>query len=454
MSKIFLITAGLFGLLFLIFTPPFQVPDEQLHFYRAYEISSGVLIEKKTDAQVGDWLPRSVERTVTELKGAISFNPDEKITASQIISHMREPLERGDKVFVNFPSTAFYSPVGYMPPVLGISIDKIFNLSPLLLMYLGRLANLLVWLYLTWLAIRLAPVGKWIFFLLALTPMILFQAASLSPDALTNGLAWLAIALYLRYALSEGEGVAVDRALSAKLIVLGALLALVKPLYFVLAGLFLFIPPRRFSDKRVYFGFIGGLLAAVATVSAVWSGLVHDLYVPLLPKVSAVDQARHILSQPFDYALTIARSFKTSGIFYLGSFVGRRLGWLDTKLPWLWLLPYYGLLFLAAIWGDWTDKIIRWRQRILMVLVFLASAVLVMTSMYVTWTPVGESVIKGVQGRYAIPVAPLLCFLVYNFCKKLPGRELVRPVLSAVFAAYPAVALSAALYYVIQRYYY
>jgi uncharacterized membrane protein len=36
---------------------------------------------------------------------------------------------------------------------------------------------------------------------------------------------------------------------------------------------------------------------------------------------------------------------------------------------------------------------------------------LIMTACYLDWTPVGESVIGGLQGRYFIPVLPLLIFL-------------------------------------------
>jgi hypothetical protein len=37
----YLLTAGAMGLLYAVVTPPFQVPDEPNHFYRAYQVSSG-----------------------------------------------------------------------------------------------------------------------------------------------------------------------------------------------------------------------------------------------------------------------------------------------------------------------------------------------------------------------------------------------------------------------------
>ena len=43
-------------------------------------------------------------------------------------------------------------------------------------------------------AIRLIPFGKWILLVLALSPTALFQAATISPDAISNGIGFLFIA--------------------------------------------------------------------------------------------------------------------------------------------------------------------------------------------------------------------------------------------------------------------
>ena len=42
-AKMFLPLAWIFGTLFALITPPFQVPDEFQHFYRAYQVSEGRL---------------------------------------------------------------------------------------------------------------------------------------------------------------------------------------------------------------------------------------------------------------------------------------------------------------------------------------------------------------------------------------------------------------------------
>ena len=40
-EKAYLFLGLIFGILFLMITPPFQVPDEPQHFYRAFHVSEG-----------------------------------------------------------------------------------------------------------------------------------------------------------------------------------------------------------------------------------------------------------------------------------------------------------------------------------------------------------------------------------------------------------------------------
>ena len=95
---------------------------------------------------------------------------------------------------------SIYSPVAYLPQAAAIAAGRAFGLHPLALMYLGRVANLMVWIALGYAAIRAAPDLGRPLLLLLLMPMSIFQAASLSADATTNGLAALLAAVVWRYA--------------------------------------------------------------------------------------------------------------------------------------------------------------------------------------------------------------------------------------------------------------
>ena len=208
-----------FGGLLLAITPPFQVPDEQMHFYRAFQVSDGGFVAEKRDGRSGGWIPESLVAVTAPFMG-LRFHPETKTTVGAILAAFSVPLDRSMRQFVGFENTTVQTPISYLPQSLGISLGKALGLGPLALLYLGRGANLIASLLVTLLAIRAAPVFKWVFVLIALMPMAVFEMASVSADAFTNAVSLLFTALILRLALTES---AVDaRALAALLATLPA----------------------------------------------------------------------------------------------------------------------------------------------------------------------------------------------------------------------------------------
>lgn len=194
-EKAFVTIGLIFGILFLLITPPFQVADETAHFFRSYQVSEGQIVAEKQKNQVGGPLPQSLVDTWQKVSSGIPNNPEIKQKPADIFSLLNLPLKSDNKIFGHFPNTSLYSPIPYLPQAAGMMLGKAFGLSPIILLYLGRIFNLLVWLLLGYISIKITPIFQWVFFLLALTPMSLFQAASLSADAVTNSLSILLITI-------------------------------------------------------------------------------------------------------------------------------------------------------------------------------------------------------------------------------------------------------------------
>ena len=57
-QKVFLFLGGFFGIIFLLITPPFQVPDEFQHFLQAYNLSEGRFRARLIDGRGGQILFR------------------------------------------------------------------------------------------------------------------------------------------------------------------------------------------------------------------------------------------------------------------------------------------------------------------------------------------------------------------------------------------------------------
>ena len=454
-ERIFVFIGLLFGLLFIFTTPPFQVPDEPNHFYRAYEISGLKIISKKQNNLVGDFLPQSLETTVTELMNGIAFHPGKKSNIRKNISFLSLPLNPNYKKFISFPNTAKYCPIPYIPQVIGISLGKAFNLSPLVLMYLGRIINLIVWIILVFFAIKITPIAKWLFFLMALMPMSLFQAASLSADALTNGLSFLVISLYLYYSINKNTQ-KIGNIHVFIIIGLSGLLSATKQVYFFIPLLFLFIPFKNFKNKTIYSIFATSLLMLILIPNIIWCFLVKNLYIPMRPNISIKDQTLYIFSNPFNYGLILLKSFYHYFSFYTSTFIGS-LGWHDTPLSPLIYHSYYFLLIIVAGIDNLKNKMLDINQKNIMSLFFFLGLILILTSQYLSWTAFGHDIIEGVQGRHIIPIA-LLLFLLFDssfkgLYSKINNISFLSGKSRKIITSYSTICLSYTLCVLILRYY-
>ena len=406
----FLIIGVIFGILFLLITPPFQVSDEYNHFFRSYQISEGRIIPERQQSKIGGLIPKSLVTTSQSVSTGIPFHPEIKQKPEKIFSLLNLPLESHNKIFVHFPNTSLYSPIPYLPQATGIALGKIIGFSPITLMYMGRICNLLVWVLLGYLSIKVTPIFKWLFFLLALTPMSLFQAASLSADGVTNSLSFLLIAIFLNHGLVESKQV--NKIGIFIIILLSILLSLAKQAYLPLALLFLIIPPKKLGMKRYFTIFALLLLLCLLAVIA-WSFITKEMYIPLQPNVSPSKQLVIILNNPLNFFALIFDTFILKIATYIKEFIGT-LGWLDTELPKLYIFSYAFVLLFVAMASKKKDIVISYKQKMVILITLILNVIFLYALMYLSWTSVGGNIIEGIQGRYFIPIAPLVFLLLYN----------------------------------------
>lgn len=404
----FLFIAVTFGILMVFITPPFQTPDEPAHFYRAYQISELKILSDKQDNKVGGMLPESLSVTAVKTAGNVPWNPDNKVNTAEIFSTAGIPLNPKNKIFTEFPAMARYSPAAYIPQALGIAAGRLLRLSPLALMYIGRIFNLAVWIFLIYLAIKIMPVSNRLFFLLALTPMSMFIAASLSADVSTNALAFLFIAICLHYTFEENKilkpsGIFV-------LCLISVLLSLTKLIYFPILLIFLIIPVNKIGTTKKYYTVFTLLILLSLLAITGWFLLVKNLIVPLKPDIFVDRQISFVLHNPLKFFEVVIKSLSSKR--YIEHFIGR-LGWLDTQMSWFFILPYFLLLIGVALTDINKNILLSLKHKTVIFAALAATLILLCLSQYLTWTPVGKTRIFGLQGRYFIPVAPLIFLLFY-----------------------------------------
>lgn len=453
LERIFLLVAAIFGVTFTLAFPPFQAPDESSHMVRAYQISEFKILTPKNEAGIlGDYIPESLIKTMGESMQDVAHNKEKKVDLGRITKLFDQRLEPDKRVF--FPvAMALYSPVPYLPQTAAMLIGRMMDFPPLVIMYLGRFLNLAAWILLVYTAIRVLPFFKYTFLLLAMLPVSIHIAASLSADAVTNGIAFLFIASVLR--IAYGEGRTVGRNDIIILFVLAGALSLCKQVYVLLVFLFLLIPAEKFGSQKPRAIILALLLLWCELLNGGWFLAARGMmeaspFIDTKEIISPQRQAALIISQPLSYIKVIINTL-ISKQFYHVSFIGK-LGWSDLTIPYTLIYMMIAALILFGLVDSRQDVSIRTAQKLLLGAVFAAIFLMIITILYCAWTPVGAPDIRGVQGRYFLPIGPLLMLLLYNhfFNRHIPvGERLKRICALAVIGS----SLIVTTIFVIYRYY-
>ena len=240
--------------------------------------------------------------------------------------------------------------------------------------------------------------------------------------------AFLTIALFLKLALDTQQPVG-KREVAAMLATC-CMVALAKPGYIPIVILFFLIPHAKFGSRTRQFLLFALLSVAALGVTVIWSnfGRVVAHLQPIAQGASTVevsDPARQLEFIASDWVNfvgimtdTLANQFEVLRQHFIGV-----LGWLDVPLPQASINFGCGVVLFFALRDSRSDiNLSLGRKAILMVYV-IATAVLIMTSLFLTWSPVGGSQLHGLQGRYFFPVAPAAFAVLYNRRLRWIGRD-------------------------------
>lgn len=435
-ARAFLVLAPAFGLVLVLVTPPLQAPDEARHLYRAYAISTGQWLAEPRDGGAVVRLPTSFGEIERRLGDDIRFDPARKQDVRRVLREFSVRLEPGRTGRTRL--TSLYSPLAYAPSAAAMALARPWSPAPVVHVYLGRAASLLCWLLLVYAALRVAPAHGWTLFALALLPMSLFEAASLSADGFTNGLAFLFIAVVLRASRADAgrfrwhEGIL--------LVALSAGVGLAKLAYGPLAGLVLLVPRHRFRSGAERVAVAVAVVAGSLLPAALWVRALRGIKAHVMsPNTSPEAQFHFILAEPLRYGEVLLASLVGRFGNLVETFVGI-LGHVDTRLPSsvYWLAPL-ALLALALLDGGPESPVRGW-GRTWLLLVAAATCAFVMTAAYVGWTPFGANRVALVQGRYFIPFAPLP-LLAIHLAQSGPWTSRLGPLTLIASASLLAVAV-------------
>ena len=206
-----------------------------------------------------------------------------------------------------------------------------------------------------WLAIRLTPVKKGLFAMLALLPMAIYMGCSVNTDALVMGLAFVLCAYIFRLAYDER----IEKVGKVQIGIVCALmfcLTICKLAYAPVCLMFFLIPKKKFQSQNHKLLMFGTVLccAVLAMVIFILCGMnvFHSsLSTTLTAEASEGGSGKTnillvILKHPFYFWGRCNATLVLTWDYLIKTFVGC-FGWLDTQLP-FWLVVSYVLALIAC----------------------------------------------------------------------------------------------------------
>ena len=409
---LFLLFALPAGVLLLALIPPLAGGNETYNFQRSAQLAAGKVVIQPT------LLPPGLVELVTVVQAQFREGAEPPYSYKRAqFDELAAIKLRPDQPIVAHPSPiAVLHPLAYLAQVPFMALALLAGASPLTLFYVGRAAGFLAGLALTFAAIRVAPANKYLLAGFALLPPILFSRSTLDADQLSNGIAFLFIALLCR----EIAGTGLTRTTRMLvLIVTAAILAQAKSAYLLVPLLALAIPVARFRTARSRWSFLAlitlpGLVGSLAWMLTLRTGyFAHAEYRTWSGPVVPDQQMQHVLSAPLEYLEVLARTIFATPLVprALLDFVG--VFGPPVSIPAV-LYPVL-LVLLVSLWfferPAERSRLHARPTRLLAAGIAMVTVVAILTMLYLQWTRLHGEVVDGFNGRYLYPLAPLLVLL-------------------------------------------
>jgi len=382
------------GLLFVFLIPPFQKPDENRHYYQSYALSRfNFSCQKDAQGTIFLPLPTSVYNFPQVLKySELAHTPPVKFFRSQFGWYPRPTTDP----IIQATDWCSWSFIGYLPAAIGLALGHPFG-SLLIQFYLARLVTFLVFFAGLLFGLRLTPkpYRSWLFFF-SLLPMTLHQAGAISYDSLQLAMVPLIFAYLLNF-LAKTPPAPLTR-LPLGFILSLLIFVIAKPAFIPFLFLIFLIPYHL--KRHLWLTFI---LCTVLIIPFLRPLVYRDIH----PGVNPALQLSVITKDPLYFVGTLTRSFQLDAQNNLEGMVGT-LGWLDYGFSY----TFYVVAFL--VFGYLLARSSRYLVLIpsrvlwLLSLVIFGTVITIYSSLYLTWSLVGDSLIVGVQGRYFLPLIPFL----------------------------------------------
>lgn len=394
----------LIGIIYTLIVPQFSVPDEYTHYLTSYSQSS-ILLGKKAFDEHGN-----------VLLYADSSNTLIRASHPTVNEYVKEydGLIGKDKFKINRPyisrAPLTLGSFGYFPQVLGVSLGRILGLNGIQIGILGRISGLFLFGILISYSLKIIPkFFEKVLFTISILPMTLQQVCSYNYDSVLFTVSFFLFA-YLLYLVYEKEKI---NKLDIVLVTLSSIIiATIKFVYLPILGLGLLIPREKFTFKygkilvilMLVVLSLGSYLVVMKCNSLFWNVHVSNTSSLIDYNTYTVSQ---VIQHPLREIVIIIATFQRFTADYISQMISGPLGWLEMNVPALQLSGYLMMLFYSLFSIEKKSKMDR-NVKICSGLFSMLMILIVILALQISWTPDNSLIVVGVQGRYFLPILPMI----------------------------------------------
>lgn len=435
-ENLFLIFAVVFGLLTALIQPIFSPPDEYTHFKYAYNI-----FHKETENIMNEGEALAKLSPVDEDPARKAQVPaDSGLTLPGGDFTFQEIYRNGEflqKFFKDTPSSLGklsvnigFNDFKWLPQAFGVLLGSFIHPSLGIMTLVGRLFNLILYILVIYLAIKKAKFGQWVMAAVALLPVSIQQASSLSYDVLYY------IAIFVAFSLLTNLWTR-KRQLDLRWVIyifLVFLLFLVPKAGTLALGLFFVTLPIELFGKNKFSDFLSKFWSFCAKHKWLTSLVVVFIFLAYFAYqmrvgggfIVGLQAMLNTFFRPDLYAHL--DDVLVSGI--IGNF-----GQMTYRLPeWLIIIDF---IFLFALMFNEKEEKLELRSAISGAIIYFAIVLVTAVTMLLNWTHIvlhlpNALVSLGNQGRYYTPfLIVLVPFCIY--LKKYIKLQIDEKVIKKIF---------------------
>lgn len=421
----FIIISLFFGTIYSIITPPFRAPDEVRHYMRLYDISTGNIFGNMSETP--DSVIRFIHSTRADCPRTLTKWYIECLGQKKDIS----PHSQTYQIPVWFASA--YTPISYLPAIPVMVLGNIFKIPLLFTFFSARFALMIASSLLIFYGIKRLPYWQWQTSFFFLFTSQIFIRSNISADGITAGIALLVISESIRNKENLG---------TASRFFLSSLLSITKYAYTPICACL--VQNERKMLKAIFFvvmpiflsTFCALLMPDIMQDSYSAEKTILEKYPDFYNKhitffndfymdgnkifnrtnntnqetvsISPKDQIIFLIKSPEQILFIGTKTIKLYFNFWISNMtniIGKSRDIVTFPLPIIYIL----LLFMLK--NDRTSTV-RKTENIRNTIIFFVIFCGIAAGLYVSYNTVGSSFVVGFQGRYFVPIIPLLLVLV------------------------------------------